>query len=592
MLLKFLCNLSSINKSLEQLDKNDPPVAPATYPLSLAVQCLTAVIESQSLFVLPLLGGDNDSDQTGEDSIILSIEMAKSAAPSILASLTLLSTSHIEDDLLRVILWSFNKFTVILAQLGLVPYRDAFLASLCRLSVPGYQLPREEIASIANEITQMQLIGIFLNKIQTSAILHDRNMLFVKVLTSILNEISSVMDSKTWFNCLEALQIVDGMVVTGKTGKRMESSPGLLEFTHLSLVSSPGTHRTRSMTGSFALAPPLPSSVSPAVPYIIYSKSLFEQSAAMKVRPFTEFVRAICRLAHESIMHQGDKEKSEQKLYAISKLLLVTTVNVKRLLNTEFSIAWDLIIGQLIQMAHAPTIASSVRNQVMQAFDEILIESASIGDLADESVERKILQPIETIMGLDTIGEDYFKLNWLQDVQKAGLETLNKLLQTNGQNFKTAWVITLDIIQAIVRSSLHAKKKPDFSPIDTVSQISPIFNSPIVDSPGNNYDGSSQKTVMVTRVAFPCIQLITTDFLPLLNPTVLTRCIDTLSLYGSLADDLNISLTSVGLLWSVCDFILTKRHKLEEQDSLAENDQPFRSKPSSSLVQLDTETGI
>jgi hypothetical protein len=568
---------------LEQLDKSDPPPAPITYPLLLAVQSLNSVIESQSLFVLPFLGSQNDL--SGEDSIFLSIEMAKSASPSILSSLTLLSSSHIEDDLLKIILWSFHKFTVVLALLGLVAHRDAFLSSLCRICVPGFQM---QPADNPNH-TQNQLTNLYVNRNTAQISLTDRNLQFVRILLSILSEISDVLDSKTWYPCLEALQIVEGLATNVKSEKKKES---FIELPLINLATT-GSSRIRNspMSPFLGFSSTAASAVSDLnqKPYLAYSKVLFEESENMKLRPLTEFVRALCRLAHETISQISNKEKSEEKSYALTKLLLVTNVNLKRILLPEFSLVWDLITVQLIQMAHSPSLGSTGRSQVMHAFNEIIISSASIGDFKDESVERKIFEPLETIMGLDTIAEDTVKINWLPDVQRSGLETLNKLLQMNGQNFKAAWNITLDIIQAIGRGNQLLRKKVDTPNLET----SPCSISlSINESPTANNDNLNHKTIMVTRIAFPCIELIATDFLPLLNPTILTRCIDTLSLYGSLADDLNISLTSVGLLWSVCDFILTKRHKLEGDEDVVEVDQMFKYKTTISLTKLDIETGI
>ncbi|CAG8740188.1 7278_t:CDS:1, partial [Ambispora leptoticha] len=58
-------------------------------------------------------------------------------------------------------------------------------------------------------------------------------------------------------------------------------------------------------------------------------------------------------------------------------------------------------------------------------------------------------------------------------------------------------------------------------------------------------------------------------FLALLSPECLRQCIDTLGAFGLQMDDLNISLTAVGLLWNVSDFIQTKRAELEKNNSQA-----------------------
>ena len=80
---------------------------------------------------------------------------------------------------------------------------------------------------------------------------------------------------------------------------------------------------------------------------------------------------------------------------------------------------------------------------------------------------------------------------------------------------------------------------------------------------------SSGKLTGLVRTAFPCLQLICTDFLSLLSPACLRQCIGTLAAFGSQTEDLNISLTAIGLLWNVSDFIQTRRQELEDKSSLA-----------------------
>jgi len=52
-------------------------------------------------------------------------------------------------------------------------------------------------------------------------------------------------------------------------------------------------------------------------------------------------------------------------------------------------------------------------------------------------------------------------------------------------------------------------------------------------------------------VAFQCLQLVVTDFLPVMPWRCLPLCVDTAAKFGSQTQELNISLTAVGLM--VCD---------------------------------------
>jgi len=50
------------------------------------------------------------------------------------------------------------------------------------------------------------------------------------------------------------------------------------------------------------------------------------------------------------------------------------------------------------------------------------------------------------------------------------------------------------------------------------------------------------------RVAFQCLQLVVTDFLPVMPWRCLPLCVDTAAKFGSQTQELNISLTAVGLM--------------------------------------------
>lgn len=50
------------------------------------------------------------------------------------------------------------------------------------------------------------------------------------------------------------------------------------------------------------------------------------------------------------------------------------------------------------------------------------------------------------------------------------------------------------------------------------------------------------------RIAFQCLQLVVTDFLPVMPWRCLPLCVNTAAKFGSQNQELNISLTAVGLM--------------------------------------------
>lgn len=64
------------------------------------------------------------------------------------------------------------------------------------------------------------------------------------------------------------------------------------------------------------------------------------------------------------------------------------------------------------------------------------------------------------------------------------------------------------------------------------------------------------------RSAFQCLQLIITDFLPVMPWRCLPLCVDTVAKFGAQTQELNISLTAVGLMVS------TEKNNLNFYDNI------------------------
>lgn len=58
------------------------------------------------------------------------------------------------------------------------------------------------------------------------------------------------------------------------------------------------------------------------------------------------------------------------------------------------------------------------------------------------------------------------------------------------------------------------------------------------------------------RTAFQCLQLVVTDFLPTMPCTCLQIVVDVAGSFGLHNQELNISLTSIGLLVSIITFLI------------------------------------
>lgn len=66
------------------------------------------------------------------------------------------------------------------------------------------------------------------------------------------------------------------------------------------------------------------------------------------------------------------------------------------------------------------------------------------------------------------------------------------------------------------------------------------------------------------RIAFQCLQLVVTDFLPAMPWRCLPLCVNTAAKFGSQMQELNISLTAVGLMWNISDYFNQNQDRLSQ----------------------------
>ncbi|KAI8820484.1 uncharacterized protein EV422DRAFT_567906 [Fimicolochytrium jonesii] len=554
---------------LDQLDKSEPPSIPETYIIYLAIQCMNRTVESQAEFTLPLLAEANTPTEH-KDDVIMAIEMANASWAGTLAALSFLVTSSIDDDVFAMVIRAYQNITTVVGLLGLTSHRDAFLASLSKSCLPQGSFPEsggyDKMASPQSSYASGSQAAFR----PGNAVLTDRNVLCIRALINVAQSLTTVLEDKAWYQILETLQVADKLITMGKTGKKESSS--------MSLISD--TKDTRLRSGS--IVPQTQTVVggqeNQYVTLLVSAKKLMESTSVMDERNLLEFVRALCTLARttaagaaQAASGSGGTTKdsmklAEEKSFAVAKLHDVILLNIGRLMKSQDLAMWDFVIFELIDLAHSPACTGPIRTQLCLTLSDVLLAAVQVADFNDNAVELKLLGPLRKLIltepGTTALAsptndnedrEKASKTAWFVEVQKSGLETINKILQTSGQHLSAGWPLILEVIHAVVSSRIRKSRTKDPKPVTETetAQAAVVVEAAIPKASG------------LVRVAFPCLQLICTDFLSLLQPTVLHQCIEALGNFGSQTDDLNISLTAVGLLWSMSDFVLTRRQDLE-----------------------------
>jgi hypothetical protein len=247
---------------------------------------------------------------------------------------------------------------------------------------------------------------------------------------------------------------------------------------------------------------------------------------------------------------------------------------MSRLIAREPSLIWDIIISHLIKTANYVSTPPPIRMQACETIADIVIQAMGYASSEhieiDERIQMQLLVSLSQLVNNPEKTPQDMSKGFQVEVRKMGLETLNKLLQTSGHSFTYGWSMIFDMIRSVCIVSFS--NEPGEDEMDTAS----FESTSVIDT--SSFGVSNTKTSGLVRVAFPCLQLICTDFLSLLSPECLKQCINTLSAFGLQMDDLNISLTAIGLLWNVSDFIQTKRAELEKDAKESVEEEPTETK--------------
>jgi hypothetical protein len=108
------------------------------------------------------------------------------------------------------------------------------------------------------------------------------------------------------------------------------------------------------------------------------------------------------------------------------------------------------------------------------------------------------------------------------DIRQKQLECVLQILHKNGDTLCQGWPLVLDVIGAVT---------------------------------------NDQGEVLI-RTAFQSLQLVVTDFLPIMPSSCLQVSLQVAAKFGLQNQELNISLTAIGLLWNISDYFCQNREKI------------------------------
>ncbi|KAG0338258.1 hypothetical protein BG004_007294 [Podila humilis] len=617
---------------VDQLDKADPPQIPETYLYYLSLICINSIADGLASYIFPIVSqalheqqqqrlttGNKDGKEDGGGTVVrapisvfpntntlelssskeageiaLVTTMAESAWPGLLAAFSYFLGSNLDEELFHNVMRAYQNFTSVCGVLQLTTPRDAFLTSLCKNCLPILPALDQRSASNSGNSASQEL---------STPNITEKNMYSLRILLNVAQYLGGTLFD-SWYLILETMQQAEHLL-TAKLHRGSAAQSGQLAKKHAgsqqqksmsptqhSMTRSNNTTQPSNAIDYSSLASGSSHQEADVLALLASFKQLFDLSTHLDLSSFQSFTRSLCKLGAvgsglpiaagkglasssapflKGLRHVN---KNDDKSFAIEKLRYVCLLNVDRTAVEENGVTvWNIAVGYLIETANHPAPSVRIRMQACDAVSDIVI--AAMAHAEQNSIARQEETQMRVMNNLRQLIHSHGHV--LVEIQRMGLETLNKLLQTSGQSLSFGWGLIFEMIQ----SSIGTPGKPvaEQSTDTIVSEDLTAVTSPTVSS----------KSSGLVRIAFPCLQLICTDFLSLLNATNLQLCIDSLAAFGYQTEDLNISLTSVGLLWNISDFIQQSLRDLvsstESNNDSAQSDSVLDGKVVKDIVQ-------
>ncbi|XP_067205891.1 protein MON2 homolog isoform X2 [Linepithema humile] len=497
---------------LEMLDKVEPPQIPIGYGISIAYACLLDIIRSISLAIN---GSKDDSTegqtyQPSESERKLHVQLINSSWCGLLAALSPLIDASTDESATENVLKSIQTFASLCGQLELQAPRDAFITAICKASLPPhyaltvlYNAP-QGIPTARQQDAQYNLtMGEPDYRQQVVAV----GTPLPTASLPIGAHQGPVMLTAKNLQCMRAL-----LSLAHCHGSILGSAWHLVLTTlqHLVWILGLKPSTGGSLKAGRTAADPnavLTNAVMADLPVLSAMLSrLFESSQHLDDVALHHLIDALCKLSHEAMeLAYSNREPS---LFAVAKLLETGLVNLPRV-----EVLWRPLTNHLLEVCQHPHIR--MREWGVEA----------ITYLVKMALQHKYPQPLRDNQKLQTLLlGPLSELSSVRhgDVRQRQLECVLQVLHGAGETLYHGWPLVLGIIGAV-----------------------------------SDHHGEA-----LVRIAFQCLQLVVTDFLPVMPWRCLPLCVDTAAKFGSQTQELNISLTAVGLMWNISDYFYQNQEKL------------------------------
>ncbi|XP_046428999.1 protein MON2 homolog isoform X1 [Neodiprion fabricii] len=500
---------------LEMLDKIEPPQIPDGYGISIAYACLLDIIRSVALAIEGPReeGREQNRYKPTEIERKLHTQLIISSWCGLLAALSpLVDASSTDESASENVLKAIQTFASLCGSLDLQTPRDAFITAICKASLPPhyaltvlYSAPQGIPSARPQDPVQYNPANISEPDYRQQVVAVGTPLPTASL--PIGAQQGPVMLTAKNLQCMRALLSLahcHGSILGSAWHLVLTTLQHLVWILGLKPSTGGSLKAGRTTADSNAV---ITTAVMADLPVLSAMLSrLFESSQYLDDVALHHLIDALCKLSHEAMeLAYSNREPS---LFAVAKLLETGLVNLPRV-----EVLWRPLTNHLLEVCQHPHIR--MREWGVEA----------ITYLVKAALQHKYPQPLRDNQKLQTLLlGPLSELSSVRhgDVRQRQLECVLQVLHGAGETLSHGWPLVLGIIGAV-----------------------------------SNHHGEA-----LVRIAFQCLQLVVTDFLPVMPWRCLPLCVDTAAKFGSQTQELNISLTAVGLMWNISDYFYQNQEKL------------------------------
>lgn len=523
---------------LEMLDKLDHPPIPDGYGVCVAFHSLLEIVSSVRILILGELedkmqgpkGKKKDgqkqkvkqaepmSEETKEAAKgdkVLHEELINSSWCGMLAALSLLLDASTDETATEAILKSEEAYANLCGHLGMTTPRDAFITALCKASLPPHYtltVLNTQHASSPKGLnrTLSQDLQFASESMEKSQVVAVGTALPTASLPAGAHQGPVMLTAKN-IQCMRAL-----LSLAHCHGDILGSAWHLVLTTLQHLVWILGLKP--SSGGSLKASQQIIESTSTIITTAVMAdlpvlsamlSRLFESSQYLDDVALHHLIDALCKLSTESM--EVAYSNREPSLFAVAKLLETGLVNLSR-----FQVLWRPVTAHLLEVCQHPhsglrnwgaeAVTSLVRAVLNHKFDAPLHLNVKL--------QIRVLAPLQELSGIPH-----------GDIRQRQLDCVLQVLHSCGETLQQGWPLVLGVIGALNK---HHNEK-------------------------------------LVQMAFQCMQLVVTDYLPIIGSEHLEVVVEVAARFGLQTQELNVSLTAIGLLWNISDNFFQNRQRIKQE---------------------------